>query len=354
MKNIIKVLLVTVPVLILHGACTNNNPGKVYSDAIMFDYSDFPIIQKLEGNTFEMDTTILMPQQLHVYDSLLAVITRKEKHVLHLFDLMTGKEIASGITIGQGPKELLLPNFVDNADGSLLFSDQMSSSVVEYKFDKFIHNQEVDLIKRIALKKGIFGNVGILGDKFIAPAFQDKFLFNVYNTDGYLIDSIGVYPDPEIRATPMEKIQMFNFQFTTNTHDRIAVCYNWTDLIDIYDGEGKLLKRMHGPDHFISLFNERNNGNMTGALRVKDQNWDAYFLPVCVNNEIWVIYSGAKGLEKDFSDYRKRIFVFDWDGTPLRILELDRGIICFDVDEQNKKIYAVCPKPEFHIVEYVY
>lgn len=66
--------------------------------------------------------------------------------------------------------------------------------------------------------------------------------------------------------------------------DRIAVCYKWTDLIDIYDQNGQLKKRIHGPEHSYAHFKEFRNGNAIAATSDKD-NIDAYFFPYNVGDE---------------------------------------------------------------------
>ena len=58
-------------------------------------------------------------------------------------------------------------------------------------------------------------------------------LFYEFNSEGEVVDSIGRYPEANWEITDVEKKNVYSFSFTTNQQDRIAVCYNWTDLIDI-------------------------------------------------------------------------------------------------------------------------
>lgn len=335
--------------------CSCSNQTKTDSGITEFDYNSFKTVQKLNGHVYNLDTTVLAPKRLHIYGAVLAVLTPQEDKVLHLFNLKSGKELACGLEIGQGPKELLAPEFVDTSDSSeIVLSDMAISTVVKYRLKDFLHHEDPDIVSRISLDDGIYGRIGTLQGNYVALAFCEDFLLHRFDAKGNIVDSIGTYPNTEFDVTSMEKMTMFGFQLATNGFDRIAVCYSWSDMIDIYDAEGHLLKRMHGPDHFISHYKERRMGKAVGALRVKGQSWDAYSVPVSVGNEFWVLYSGAKDLESNFSDYRKRILVFDKNGAPLRLYELDKGIIMFDVDEYNKKIYAICSKPEYHIMEYAY
>ncbi len=351
--KMLKYIVVFFLISILSYSCSNQT--KTDSGITEFDYNSFKTVHKLKGHVYDLDTTVLAPKRLHIYGSVLAVLSPKEDKVLHLFNLESGKELACGLEIGQGPKDFLAPEFVDTSDSSeIVLSDMAMSTVVKYHVEEFLHHENPEFDSRTSLSNDIFGRIGMLRNRYIAPAFCEKFLLHSFDTKGNIVDSIGTYPDTEFDVTAMEKMTMFGFQLATNNVDRIAVCYSWTDMIDIYDDEGNLLKRMHGPDHFMSRYKERRMGKAVGAMSIKGQSWDAYSVPVSVGDEFWILYSGAKDLESNFSDYRKRILVFDKDGTPLRILELDRGIIMFDVDECNRNIYAICSKPEYHIIKYAY
>ncbi len=147
---------------------------------------------------------------------------------------------------------------------------------------------------------------------------------------------------------------MYSFAFTTNQQDRLAVCYNWTDLIDIYDKEGHSLNRIHGPRYFASHFEEFNDGKVISSSRVKGKTRDAYFSPVNVGDEFWVLFSGKSESEDGYNILAEQIFVFGWDGTPRRILNLDKGVFAFTVNEKMKKIYGISDSPDFHILSFSY
>lgn len=55
-------------------------------------------------------------------------------------------------------------------------------------------------------------------------------------------------------------------------------------MIDIYDQNGQLKKRIHGPEHSYAHFKEFPCGNVIAATSDKD-NIDAYFFPYNVGDE---------------------------------------------------------------------
>jgi hypothetical protein len=75
------------------------------------------------------------------------------------------------------------------------------------------------------------------------------------------------------------------------------------------------------------------------------------------DNHIYVLYANKKGNEIENHSIEAlpqgvSIHVFNWDGTALCSLNLDRIINCFCVDEKNKIIYGIDPTGEENSVFY--
>lgn len=87
---------------------------------------------------------------------------------------------------------------------------------------------------------------------------------------------------------------------------------------------------------------------------MKGKTRDAYFSPVNVGDEFWVLFSGKSESEDGYNILAEQIFVFGWDGTPRRILNLDKGVFAFTVNEKMKKIYGISDSPDFHILSFSY
>ncbi len=250
---------------------------------------------------------------------------------------------------------MLLPRIVGNDDSKILISDLIKSTVLEYSMEDFFKSGELQYTKFISLQKPISGEVRLLKDRLIGDVSRNtSFLFYEFNSEGEVVDSIGRYPEANWEITDVEKKNVYSFSFTTNQQDRIAVCYNWTDLIDIYDREGNLLNRIHGPRYFASHFEEFNDGKVNSSSRVKGETRDAYFSPVHVGDEFWVLFSGKSEDEDGYNILAEQIFVFGWDGTPRKIFKLDKGVLAFTVNEKMRKIYGISNSPDYHILTFSY
>lgn len=323
-----------------------------FVDETLICYEDFDSVQTLCGEKMPLDDVLLAPVQLQVYDTVLAVINNRSDKIIHLYGLNSEQKISEQVSVGQGPDDMLVPRFIENDGGSVLVSDLMTSAVAEYALDDFFKPEASPDMRRFSLGKRAFGEVRLLKDGYVGASRNPGYLLNRYNERGELVDSICAYPETGVEIADSEKLNMYSFSITTNQQDRIAVCYNLTDLIDIYDSKGKLCSRLYGPKHFISRFKEFNDGNVVSSVSAETR--DAYFCPVNMGDEFWVLFSGKSESEDDYSILSNQIFVYGWDGTPRRILNLDQGIFAMAVDKKSRKIYGISDSPEFHILKYSY
>ena len=332
-------------------SCT---PKDGYQRAALISYDDFSSTQKLIGTNLQFDDTILKPMRIQVFDSLLFTVNTREEKLIHVFNIKSQKKIGERISSGQGPGEMLQPYFVKIDTAWVHLFDMSSFTLYVYATKDFITNPLPVVIRKVKLSEPTFGEIRLLGNDMVSSAYNPNNQFISFNSNGEKSMEFGTYPISNNAFSDAEKVEAYKSSFTTNHKDRIAVCYNWTDLIDILDGKGHLKKRIHGPKQFISTFKEFRDGDVVSASPVKGHNRDAYFCPISVGGDLFVLFSGKAEDEADYSMLANQMFVFDWDGNPKQILLLDQGIFAFTVDKENKKIYGISDKPDFHLVAFSY
>lgn len=346
MKIIIYISLAFVLCLLL--SCNNQNK---YESSITITRNDFPV-QPLTGIILDFDSLIMNPNQLIVHDTLLITCNQSTSKLFHIFNLKTKKKIGEAVEMGQGPKEMIQPHFIQDNDLISIY-DMMTATISQYTIDEFIANPTPNPIRQIKLNEHIFSKMAFLGDSTIGSPYNPQHPFFLFNEKGEKIKGFASYPVSDLTYSDTEIVEAYRADITTNQKDKIAICYYFTDLIEIYNKEGKLEKRIHGPERFFPHFKEYTDGVVITAKPVKDKYRSAFFSPVSVNDDFFVLYDG-RNIDKDFDMLAKQIFVFDWNGKPKQILSLDQGVSYITVDSKNKKIYGVSNKPEYRIIEYSY
>lgn len=337
--NIIRFIIVATIVLSFNSCQLRNK----YKNADQYSFSDIENVIPLNGKPLDMEGAILSsPMGLQVYDSILVVLESSGEYVCQLFNLNNDRNLGYRIARGQGPNDMIMPNFINGEKDKLRFIDLASSTIFEYSITDFVHNQNPVPINKIKLSDNVdSGMLKIKNDYIGFKYFQDQQLYK-YSNQGVGLGGFIPFPESTIQYSNEERADAYYMGFTSNYNDRIALCYYMTDLLEIYDIEGKLKKRLHGPEQFFLHH------------QYPEKNKDAYFSPQNAGEHLFVLYNGGRIKDEGHSSSCTKMFSFSWEGDLECMYELDYPIYTFFVDCKVKKIYGVCTKPDYHIVEYSY
>lgn len=346
MKNIVYISVL----FTLICSCSQN---KQYPKATLFGKDDFETIE-IKGENIEFDDMIMNPSQLMIYDTFLITYNNQAKKLFHIFSLPNKKKIGERITMGQGPMEMLMPTFI-NQDDSVSIFDMMDSRLFKYSISEFVNNPTPNPSSIIQIEnKPFWSEINMINNKFIGVSYEPDAPCFTFSPKGNMIGKFGQYPESLSQYTNLEIVDAYRAILTTNKKDRVAVCHFFTDLIDLYDENGVLVKELHGPDHFFTSFKEFNDGQIIGSKAIPETYRDAFYSPINVGEEFFVLYNGKYLNEPGYDLLATDIFAFDWNGNPTRHFVLDQGVLRIAVDKKNKKIYGISDNPEYHIVEFSY
>lgn len=347
MNTYIKLLLTLNVFLLL--SCGDRNE---YQMSTPISERDF-LKQSLTGSVLDFEDLIMNPNQLIVYDTLLITCNQNTSKLFHIFDLKTKKKIGESVSMGQGPMEMIQPYFIEDKS-SISIYDMMTTVVSQYTIEEFISNSVPSPIRQSKLSERIFSKMAFLGNDIVGSPYNPQHPFYLFSEKGEKKGDFASYPVSGLTYSDLEIIEAYRVDIVSNQKNRVAFCYNFTDLIEIYDKDGVLLKRMHGPANFFPHFKEYTDGVVLTAKPVEGKYRAAFYNPVSVGSDFFVLFNGRNIRDKDFSMLATQIFVFDWEGNPQKIFSLDRGVSSIAVDQKNKKIYGISNHPEYCIIEYSY
>lgn len=84
----------------------------------------------------------------------------------------------------------------------------------------------------------------------------------------------------------------------------------------------------------------------------------AYYNPLLIGNEVWIIYSGNSFIPKgpDSNDHllQNKIFIFDQELNPVKAFLLDIPMATLAVDPVNRTFYGLSMQPDVVVVKYQY
>ncbi|RHJ93004.1 BF3164 family lipoprotein [Parabacteroides bouchesdurhonensis] len=327
-----------------------------YENSSLLQWDDFSHFSELQSKNLKFREPLLRPTRVYCINNTLIFKDDSEDNILHQYDSKTLQKKGSFFTFGSGPDEFLWIHHCQPLDTNIWISDLQKRSINQYdiKMINKMDSNNIKAIKRIQFEDH-FSSITVLPNgHFMATINNPKHKrITLFDENGNFIKTAGEFPPFQKELTPFESIEGFYCSIVLSPYKNfIYLFYKQTDLIEQYDLEGNLIKRIHGPEHFFPEVKEASKNDMTHVSSIPEKSKDAYFCPVVTNDKMYVLYSGAYFDPKQPTYLMKHLFVFNNDGTPIQRYLLDQSIFCFAVNEETNKLYGISNDPEFHIVEY--
>lgn len=122
---------------------------------------------------------------------------------------------------------------------------------------------------------------------------------------------------------------------------KAVISYRYKDEIEIFDTENHESIAIKGPEGFDADLDLLKIGNGNQAIRNRKTRF-AFFNGVATDKYIYLLYSG-NGHKSEFRDYCNTVYVFDWEGKPVRKITLNKYVLCLTVSKDDSVMYAYDP-----------
>lgn len=253
---------------------------------------------------------------------------------LHLYDL-DKKEILAGIfNKGNGPFESNSPYSIGVIGSKIWLQDFSMLKIIFFDYKDSVYSE----------KKVPFDLYGI---NFLT---ENKILGSIMNNSEFKFQFIDIeqniitkefgefykYPDNLEQSTLQSYFQRKSM--VRPDKKTVATAYRWHNAIEITDLNDLSSKIIYSPDR---IQNENDIIEYDGKLI-----FDRSGTTKKCYNDIFVtdnfIYAIFSGLEDDTpnSGFCKIIHIYDWEGNPIKQINLDRGIMSISVTLDDSRIYS--------------
>lgn len=291
------------------------------------------------------------PLEIHIKDSLLIFQNSQTPENGYWFNILNkkGKVVDKKIKKGKGPDEILNPGSCGlNNDNFWVFDRGIRKYWVVNDFlkDNFKANKtSIDLVigrcrffndSTVITRGGTGTNYKYdlydFKNKKIIGGFGDLKTLSKLNLNNKVRFANGWEPQVEKGY--------FDGDFKLKPDKtKLVVGYYYFDVLEIYTANGELVKAVRGPLRLSPDFKMFANENYAG-LDKPPHTIIAYTYIQCSDKYIYAAFSG-KQLNEGSPFHPKKIYVFNWNGDSIAILNLDHPIMSFGIDENEKTIYAV-------------
>lgn len=294
-----------------------------------------------------------VPMDVQKVDDVLYASSFNGDSLLHCYSLARGEWIQSLLPQGQGPGEFISPVEVFFQSDSLLFvHNRWRFTARSYRLDtsrRFLEAAD----STVRLPMNVDRIIPVSGSRYVASGVFDDCRFLVLDSQGRVLSRCGNFPDyqdGEDGFTNTVKAMFHQSQFGYNALCNRLACVTgnvfelWDCAADSLTLHARILlspyhyRYVEGPD---GVFAETDR--LDSELGARD---------VCVSDScIYILYNPNthRMHEEEAETLNSEIWVFDWQGTPLRKILTDTRIDCFCVDESRSTFYCVMHSPDLCI-----
>ena len=327
-------------------ACNNKNASIVDS---------FKTTQTLTHKVFDVQngaSELKDPYNLAVVGNTVTLLNVRASKNFTTIDITTGRVIKQWGDKGQGPNEFIRVmdiyntgaglNIWDNAKSKLYFcsdSDLESDSVYFKNIPINIEGNQYRYNSVIQLDTFSFFAVGGDGNK----------LFTLFNTKNNEVKEIGNFPseDTNSHISPVLRKLAYNGRIRYNSSLKKLVYVSIaSEMFEIYNFDGADVKLAKGNYSTIPQYREiiRGDGARTVATSLLNGKGNNYGITVSDEN-IFILYQDHKraGIvsETDTNKPADMVLVFDWNGKPIKIYELDCFVYGISYDKATNRLWAI-------------
>lgn len=336
MNNIYWILLI-----VLLSGCKNDN-AKL--NDIIVKFKSFPLNETLNFESLS-DSIPDLPSKMWLHKDNLYIQTfcqARDKHIV-IYSLKEKQIIGESIKYGSGPNELLSCEGIKN-DNDFWIYDMMKKQISVIQFDSLLSENPImksHKIDRYYYRVSILNDSTLIGTNDLQSNHKLSFVDLITGKT----KSKGKFSYIDSTENLSSIIDAYSCYIDINPKTKnILLTYRYTDVIEIYNASGELIYSRQGPDCFDVEFKPSKKG-----MRKTQNTRKAFVNSFVTENNIYLLYSGCKRGDENWS-YGSEIFVYSWDGIPIKRYLLEAPIYTFAVDEKTQKIYSYSIKTEQLIV----
>lgn len=329
---------------ILYCSCTlDKNKDEFFLDKKI--KSDAKI---LHIDTISFFKDLIYARDFLVYqDSILIVRNRKytDVYFLELYNLKQNCLLKQMFRLGNGPNELLSANFYLNKN-TLTIIDVIQDKAVFVNIDSVLQNPSY---KVSPIRYFPYSPIAVQykENQLLVEnpnCFKDKKLGIDYKAPRFIIHNINdIYTDKNNYPYYTWNVTTSG-QLITNYHkNRIIYGEANLPIVEIYDTNLNLLKKIQGPDNLQPNYRIISNEDGPNEILFKKGYIPYSYLSFCTgDNFFYLIYMGDYYLvgKKELEEYPLWIFQFDWDGNFKDSYSIGRFVSNISISADENSFYA--------------
>jgi hypothetical protein len=284
-----------------------------------------------------------IPQDIHFVDSTLIIFnySHEIESFFYNYSLKSGQLSEGYLKKGRGPSEAI-GAFCSGISGNNLWTcDLTLKKIFMIDKTKAITNNNPSF-HSFELKTDFYKIALLDSSRFLANGWEhSKYKIQEMNFSGKTINEFGEFKHIP-KNTPLGALKdaSHSFFFLKPSGGQVALSYLHTDVLEIYDMKKPYRsKAVQGPLGFDLDFKVEKQGDYS-YMGKTDETKKAFLAGAVTDKYIYLLFSGLSHAEKDDWSFGKYVYVYDWNGNPIKKLNLDRRVSSLTVSKDDKTMYS--------------
>ena len=294
-----------------------------------------------------------------IKDSMICALDMDQEYYLSMTDLRKNKIIKKFGRKGQGPGELLhIPTSISIlSDNKLFFFDANTDFI--YCVD-YLNDPGYTPVRQLKMadKNRVMQVLPLDYNTYIALGMFEKGRYLLLNEQGEDISFFYDYPtfENDESFTNYHKAMAFQGSFISRPDGkRFFFAANSSEVLEILEivSKSEITKifEYHGK---TAGFVPEGDGVKMVSTAIKRESQMAFVNAACTQEYIYLLYSGRiiqDNIHKAFQG--NTVFVFDWNGKPIKKYNLDIDTNCITVSEDDRVLYAIAElEDDTHLIKF--
>ncbi|MCH7407856.1 TolB-like 6-bladed beta-propeller domain-containing protein [Belliella sp. DSM 111904] len=355
-NDLLASILISITIL----GCSKNLENPYFDKYVIFDDKGIEQIDLVS-------TKRLLPELINPFNIagkegkyLIVIESSKipeENRFMHLYDPATLEHISEKGVMGFGPNEI---PYVSNIDTGFEENFFWAYSSVDKKISKFSYEDKSPYaVSQYKQPESFFKMIRMLhasDSTYLGRSVDEPNRLVEYHANGERIAGYGNW-EPVDSSEPLDNYLFGSLNsgwFIGDESKRYYVfACNHRDRLEIFDYHTKKYVVIDGPDLAIPPYELVGSENNLQLMYDINTNPYRYRDVSITKNYVYALYGGFS--EKDYrntGDLAKTIFVFDFNGKPITILNLDCSLYAISVDETVGKIFGITTDADPNVVEF--
>lgn len=232
------------------------------------------------------------------------------------------------------------------AGNDLWLYDNMKNSILLFPLDSILANQQYRTDQEYTLQNRYYYAGYVDTNQIVANGDyeSDYMLAFVDVKSGATTRKILPYAaDPTGVSSSFDKIAHESLFFLKPSGEKGVLAHRYADRVDVVDLKTEKVTVITGPEGFSPELTKMETPDGYAMASRNTQTRFAFLSGKSTNKYIYLLYSGYhEDTEHKYNG--SFIYVYDWEGKPVKKILLQEDIMDFAVTSDDKKIYTHDPK----------